>query len=143
MMSSRLTRNLPRALAAAALAAALSACLYYEDKPVENVAPKDYKPDILETIHASLSDPTNIRDAGITEPLLKPVAGATRYVVCVRYNPKEGGQYAGIKTIAAVYFGGRLTQFINPTPEQCGGVAYQPFPELQQLCREAVCPKRS
>jgi hypothetical protein len=144
MTPSWITRNSTKALAVAALAVALGACLYREDKPVENVLPVNYKPDILETIHGSLQDPTNIRDASIAEPMLKPVAGTTRYIVCLRYNPKDGnGQYTGIKTVAAVYFGGRMTQIISPTPEQCGGVTYQPFPELQRLCRELVCPKRS
>lgn len=87
-----------------------------------------------------LEDPTNIRDASISEPALKPVAGSTRYVVCLRYNPKDGGgQYMGIRNVAAVYYAAHLTQIINATADQCGGVAYQPFPELQKLCRAVNC----
>jgi hypothetical protein len=122
------------------LAFALSACLFAENKPQENVRPTDYKSEILDMVRGSLEDPTNIRDASIAEPALKPVAGATRYVICLRYNPKDGGgQYMGIRTVAAVYFAGHLTQIINATPDQCGGVAYQPFSELQKLCRAVNC----
>ena len=123
-------------LIALPLALALSACLYTytETKPQENARPADYKSDILDMVRDALEDPTNIRDASIAEPALKPVAGTTRYVVCVRYNPRDGGgRYMGIRNVAAVYFGGRLTQIISATPDQCGGVVYQPFLELQKL----------
>jgi hypothetical protein len=122
------------------LAVALNACAAREEKVQENVVPTDYKPPILEMLHGALEDPTNIRDASISDPVLKPVAGATRYMICIRYNPRDaGGRYTGIKTIAAVYYAGRLTQFINPSSDQCSGVTYHPFPELQKLCRTIVC----
>jgi hypothetical protein len=127
---------------ALAPALALGGCLYKETKPQENLVPADYKPAILEMVHGSLEDPTNIRDASLSEPVLKPVAGTMRYVVCFRYNPRDGGgQYMGVKNLAAVFYSGRITQFINATAEQCGGVVYQPFPELQKLCRTIVCPR--
>jgi hypothetical protein len=123
------------------LAIALSACAARnEPAEEENVVPRDYKSRILDLLQGSLEDPTNIRDAAVSEPALKPVAGATRYVVCVRYNPRDNrGQYMGIRTVAAIFYAGDLTQFVNPTSEQCGGVAYQPFPELQKLCRTIGC----
>ena len=123
------------------LAIALSACAARNDPAQEeNIVPRDYKPRILDLLHGSLEDPTNIRDAAISEPDLKPVGGATRYVVCVRYNPRDGsGRYMGIRTVAAIFYAGDLTQFINPTNEQCGGAIYQPFPELQKLCRAIGC----
>ena len=127
-------------LIAPPLAFALNACLYTEKKPQENVLPTSYKPEIIEMVRGSLTDPTNIRDAAISEPVLKPIAGTTRYVVCFRYNPKDGGgQYEGIKNVAAVFYSGQITQIINSTPEQCGGVAFQPFPEMQKLCRAIDC----
>jgi hypothetical protein len=133
-----------RLLSALPLVLALCACWGREDKPQENVLPTNYKPDILEMLHGSLEDPTNVRDAAISEPVLKPVAGSTRYVVCLRFNARDSsGQYTGMKNLAAVYFSGRITQLINSTDVQCGGVAFQPFPELQKLCREIVCPKRA
>jgi len=122
----------------------LCACWGRDDKVQENILPTNVKPDILEMLHGSLEDPTNIRDAALSEPVLKPVAGSPRYVVCVRFNARDSsGQYTGMKNLAAVYFGGRVTQLIASNSEQCGGVAYQPFPELQRLCREVVCPKKT
>jgi hypothetical protein len=32
-----------------------------------------------------------------------------------------------------VYFGGEINQFVDSTAEQCGGAAYQPFPELPAM----------
>jgi hypothetical protein len=133
-----------KTLAALPLLLALCACWGRDDKVQENILPTNVKPDILEMLHGSLEDPTNIRDAALSEPVLKPVAGSPRYVVCVRFNARDSsGQYTGMKNLAAVYFGGRVTQLIASNSEQCGGVAYQPFPELQRLCREVVCPKKT
>jgi hypothetical protein len=130
-----------KTLAALPLLLTLCACRGSDDKVQENILPANVKPDILEMLHGSLEDPTNIRDAAISEPVLKQVAGSTRYVVCMRFNARDArGQYTG-RNLAAVYFSGRITQIIRSTDEQCGGVAYQPFPELQKLCREVVCPK--
>ena len=126
---------------AAFLAVALAACGTGDDKPVEaNVFPANYKDKILEQIKEQLTDPTNIRDAFIAEPALKTNAGATRYVVCVRFNAKDDfGKYAGSKDKAAFYYAGQMTQIVEASRELCGNAAYQPFPELQKLCREAVC----
>jgi hypothetical protein len=122
------------------LAIALNACAARHEPTQENVVPRDYKPRILDLLRESLDDPTNVRDAAISEPNLKSVDGATRYLVCIRYNPRnERGQYMGIRTLAAVFYAGDLTQLINPTNEQCGSVPYQPFPELQKLCRTIGC----
>jgi hypothetical protein len=86
--------------------------------------------------------PTGIRDAFIAEPALKPVEGNTnRYVACVRFTPKdENGQYSGSKELAGIYHAGQLMHLISATPELCRGAPYQPFPELQKLCREIRCP---
>ena len=44
-------------------------------------------------------------------------------------------KYAGSKQKAAIFFGNRINQFVDATPELCGGAQYQPFPELQALQR--------
>jgi hypothetical protein len=112
-----------------------------EKKVEENRLPTDYKPRILEEVHRDLDDPTEIRNAAIAEPALKPVGGVTRYVVCVRFEPKDAsGRYAGTREMAAVYHDGKMTQLVGATREQCGGAVYQPFPELQRLCRLMPCP---
>src|SRR5208282_4776529 len=54
----------------------------------DEIYPTNYKIDILAALHVYLNDPTGIRDAGISDPALKPVGDAKRYVVCVRFNAK-------------------------------------------------------
>ncbi len=127
-------------LATLPLVVALAACMGREDKAQENVLPTRYKSEVIEMIRGQLDDPTNIREAGVSEPTLRPMAGSMRYVVCVRYNPKDHtGRYMGVKTAAAIFFSGHITQLVAATNEQCGGAMYQPFPELQKLCRTVGC----
>jgi hypothetical protein len=98
--------------------------------------PDHYKADILAAMHAYLNDPTGIRDASLSEPMLKSVPGGTRYVVCLRFNGKQNnGTYAGEKQIAAVFLAGRFDDFIDPTAarEPCNDAAFTPFPELEKL----------
>jgi hypothetical protein len=100
--------------------------------------PDHYKTDILAAMHAYLNDPSGIRDASISEPMLKSVPAGTRYVVCLRFNGKQNnGTYAGVKQIAAVFLAGRFDDFIDPVAarEPCNNAAYTPFPELENLQR--------
>jgi len=101
-----------------------------------NAYPDNYKSGILAAMHAYLNDPTGIRDAAISEPMLKSVANGTRYVVCLRFNGKQdNGTYAGDKQIAAEFLAGRFDDFLDVAAarEPCAGAAYVPFPELEQL----------
>jgi hypothetical protein len=111
--------------------------------PDINVYPANYKPDIVAAMHAYLSDPTGIRDAGIAEPALKTVGGNLRYAVCLRFNAKKrGAEYAGTKELSAVFVAGRFDRFAEiPKGEhaderdRCAGAAYAAFPELEKLSR--------
>jgi hypothetical protein len=99
-----------------------------------NEYPSNYKVDIVAAMHAYLNDPTGIRDAAISEPALKLSGNAMRYTVCVKFNPKKtASEYAGGKEVAALFFAGRFDQFIETLRDQCAGVTYTPFPELQKL----------
>ena len=99
-----------------------------------NAYPKNYKADIIAGMHAYLNDPTGIHDAAISEPALKQIGNLTRYVVCVKFNPKKNAkEYAGIKEVAAVFLAGRFDDFVETPKEQCADVTYAPFPELQKL----------
>ena len=106
-----------------------------------NTVPANYKADIQAAMHVYLNDPTGIRDAAISEPVLKPatVAMPARYVACLRFNAKRTATvYAGMKEIAALFLAGRFDQFIDsPKEEQdlCANATYTPFPELQTLSR--------
>lgn len=126
----------------AAFLAACSGSGKPDVQPEPNILPTDYRSAIIAAIRQSDDDPVGIRDAGIAPPALKPSGTETRYVVCFRYNAKTngGGPYTGIKERAAIFFGGELTAIPAATREQCGGAPYQPWPELEKLCREIVCP---
>jgi hypothetical protein len=73
-----------------------------------------------------LTNRADFRGAMISEPALKPIEQSQHYVVCVQFNPRSA-----IKTKAAVYLSGQMTQFVDATPEQCADASYQPFKELE------------
>ena len=106
-----------------------------------NTYPTNYKADILAAMHVYLNDPTGIRDAAVSAPVLKQAAGETRYVACVKFNPKKNKtDYAGSRELPAVFLVGRFDHFMDMSKDQsdtskdlCAGVAYTPFPELQKL----------
>ena len=126
---------------AALLAAALvfSGCSLFGDKsvapPVEpNIPPPNHRANLLSFLQNQLTDPVGVRDAYISEPKLQPIGAESSYVVCLRYNAKDGyGQYVGIQDYIAIYFAGKLTQFVPAAADQCANAAYQRFPELEAL----------
>ena len=65
--------------------------------PVDpNLFPAAYKQEILDTLSHTLIDPTNIRNASISDPALTAVDKEQRYTVCIRYTPRDAGrQYVG------------------------------------------------
>ncbi len=103
--------------------------------PVDpNILPTNYRANLLDFLQNHLTDPSGVRDAHIAEPKLQPIGTESRYVVCLRYNAKDGyGQYVGIRDHIAIYFAGKLTQFVPATAEQCANAAFQRFPQLEAL----------
>lgn len=144
---------LPRVFAAGtALCAALAmaACATGSShREAGNEFPANYKADILAIAQSYVNNPHQIKDAGISEPVLKQVGRSDRYVVCVRFNAKDlDGKYTGTKPRVATFRRGKLDQFGEATPEQtakpgeifaqdppdlCKDAVYQPFPELEKL----------
>lgn len=104
-----------------------------------NVYPAKYKSDLLAFLRTYLNDPSNIRDAQVSEPAVKPIGGTNLYVSCVRFNArKSGGEYAGSKDHIAIFLSGRLDRLVpvgREHREQCASAMYQPFPELERLSR--------
>jgi hypothetical protein len=99
-----------------------------------NSFPVNYKADVIGLVRTSVADPSNIRDAYISEPALRKSDTENRYVVCVRFNGKgRDGRYLGVKEKMVIYFAGNPNQYIDATPDKCGGANYQPFPELEAL----------
>jgi hypothetical protein len=126
------------------LALGLVGCASKEQPKVdENAFPADYKKKVIATVMATQSyDPTNIREASITEPALKPVPGSTasRYVACVRFNARNmARQYMGLSDYIVYFYAGDVTQFLKASGDQCAGAAYQPFPELEKICLGQKC----
>jgi len=104
----------------------------------QNIAPQNYKQDLLAFLRTYLNDPTNVRGGEVSQPVLKTVGPGQRYVACVRYNARDDrGKYMGVKTGAAVYVSAKLDRFIDDKPAQpfCKDAAYAPFPELAHLKR--------
>ena len=115
------------------------------DEAANTTVPENYRAEILSFMRSYLNDPSQIRDAYISEPVLKIVEGGNRYVVCLRYNAKRGdGRYAGNKDSIMTFRRGRLDHIIDGAREpregrdireQCKDVALKPFPELERLTR--------
>ena len=125
---------------ATALAVAIAGCSSSEEKKVdENLFPANYKVEILATMPQALADPTNVRDAFISEPRLMSVGPVSHYVVCIRYNARNNREYIGSRDRIAYFYAGSLNQLVDATREQCGNAAYKPFPELEKLCLAKKC----
>jgi hypothetical protein len=90
-----------------------------------NAVPTNYRNTLVAFLRQSLTDQADFRGAMISEPAIKPIEASQHYVVCVQFSPKSK-----IKTKAAVFLSGQMTQFVDAAPEQCADAAYQPFKEL-------------
>ncbi len=99
-----------------------------------NAFPARYKPEVAAFMRTYLDNPTKVRDALISEPALKQFRGSPHYVACIRYNPRSGeNRYTGNQENIAVFLGGRLNQFLPSDPALCANVAYQRFPEIENM----------
>lgn len=124
------------------MAIALGGCTGSKEvEPEPNVLPANYKQEILDTMMRVLEDPTNIKDAYVTDPFLSVSPGGRdpRYIVCIKYNPRVNRQYIGSQQRLATFFNGHLNQLIETGLEQCAKVQYKPFPELEKLCLARKC----
>jgi len=100
--------------------------------------PANYRAELLAFMRTYLNDPTNVREAAISEPIQRNVAGSRRYFLCVRYNARDSsGQYTGVADRAAFYLDGRFDKLIEKAQDFCPAPAqsYAAFPELERLTR--------
>ena len=100
-----------------------------------NVLPTNYRSTLVAFLRQSLTNRADFRGATISEPVLKPVGPSQHYVVCIQFNPRSQ-----IKTKAAVFLSGQMTQFIDASPEQCADAVYSPFKELDAAIPSASLP---
>jgi hypothetical protein len=106
------------------------------DWAAANVYPADYRAELIAYLRTYLNDPTGVREAAISEPVLRPIGVGDRYVVCVRFDAKRsGGGYAGAKDHLVIYAGGKLDRYVETAGENCKDAAYAAFPELERLTR--------
>ncbi|MGE5165981.1 MAG: hypothetical protein ACM3IH_18415 [Sphingobacteriales bacterium] len=137
-----MTKFAANAYLVSALVLSLAGCSSSSKQPEENPNqfPADYKNEILNTMSATLEDPTNVRSAYISEPVLRPAGKDERYVVCVRSDSRNANKhYTGSKDRIGYFYGGHLNQLVEAAKEQCGNAAYKPFPELEKLCQAKKC----
>jgi hypothetical protein len=101
-----------------------------------NKYPIEYKNELLKFLRTDLRDPTGVRGAFLTDPMLMQFGNENRYTVCVRYNARDAaGQYEGSKERIAIFYGAQINQMRDATKEECGSAVYRPFPELEALKR--------
>ena len=101
-----------------------------------NIFPANYRADTVAFLRTWLNDTRNVREASISEPALKPAGRVERYVLCVRFNARNSaGQYEGTKERLVVFLAGKLDTIVDVRRDECAGVKYQPFPELERLAR--------
>ena len=118
----------------------------------QNVAPQNYKADLLAFMRTYLNNPENVRNAAMSEPRKLQVLDTERYAACLRYNAKDSaGRYTGLRDHLAVFVSGKFDRLIElgrvdrdgggggerlrPLREYCAAASYQPIPELEQLRR--------
>ena len=135
-----------------ALALALGGCSsqwMHDQERGERAAttyPPNYRAEIVAYLRNYLNDPTQVRDAFVSEPALRHIDGRPRYSVCVRYNAKNtDGRYVGSRDSLVTFRDGRFDHLVDsrldrgggpdPAREQCKDAAYQRFPELEKLTR--------
>jgi hypothetical protein len=108
--------------------------------PDPNIFPAQYRDEIMTTLTASLGDPSGIRQAGITEPMLRQAGREQRYVVCMRFDSRDiNRQYTGVQERIAYFYAGHLNQLVKATADQCTGAPYKPWPELEKYCLAKSC----
>lgn len=117
-------------------AVALGGCTRKEQQVVDpNALPTNYRSTLVAFLRQSLTNRADFRGAMVSEPALKPVGDSQHYIVCIQFNPRSQ-----IKTKAAVFLSGQMTQFIDANPEQCADAVYSPFKELDAAIPSASLP---
>ena len=128
---------LPMALSACAASDDGKPITFTDDRGVSNQPfPNNFRTEVLAFLKTYLNNPVGVRDAVMAEPVQRTVGGRLRYVVCLRYSPRESdGGYREPRERAVLFVDGRLDRIIENAVEPCAGVAYAPFAELEKMTR--------
>jgi len=143
-----MTKNALVAVALSALALALAGCSSDSGKAAlanPNVFPTDYKGAIVATLRElfNKNGTASVSGALISPPVLSQVDKDQLYTLCVHYTAHGGGGYVTSATRRAYFYAGHLNQLVPVSDDQCTGVAYQPFNELNRICLGEACEKKS
>lgn len=128
---------LPLALSACAASDESKPITFTDDRGVSSQPfPKNYRAEVLAFLKTYLNDPVGVRGAVMAEPIERVVGGRLRYVVCLRFSPRESdGGYREPRERAILFVDGRLDRIIENAAEPCAGLPYAPFAELEKLTR--------
>jgi hypothetical protein len=93
-----------------------------------NAYPTNYQFQIVTMLRALLTNRADYIGTLIAPPTLRPVPNTSipHYVVCLQFNRPDGPL-----TKVVLFLGGEPQQYVDATPEECAGAAYQPFTALQ------------
>ena len=131
---------------AVAAALLLAGCL--DDKPdkvVVNVAPTDYKDEIIASLKKGVflkNDTIRVSNAFLSDPVLQPVGKQQLYVACVRYTAHGAHNEIGDAVRVGYFYGGHLNQIIPAQQGECDKAVYKPFAELNAFCTGIGCKKQ-
>ena len=95
-----------------------------------NAYPANYRSQIATFLRQSLTSRADFRGALIAAPMLMPIGDSQRYMVCVQF--RGNGQ---VKNKVAIYFGGMISQFIDPRPSSAAPWPIRHSPNLPPRCR--------
>ncbi len=144
-----MARNAVAAVVLAGLVLVLAACSSdYNKKPLvnPNIYPTQYKQQVIATLLTifTRNQTATVSGASISPPVLTAVDKDQRYTLCVSYTAHGvGSSVSGSATRRAYFYGGQLNQLIPVTEDECAGVAYQPFNELNNICLGKACEDRA
>jgi hypothetical protein len=109
---------------------------FVENANAEQPFPANYKPEVLAFFRTYLNNPVGVHEAAIAEPVQRTVGGRVRYVVCVRFADRQSdGTYREPRERGVLFVDGRLERIMPKAAEDCAGVAYAAFPEMEKMAR--------
>jgi hypothetical protein len=110
---------------------------YTDDRGVANQPyPDNYRTELLAFMKTYLNNPVGVHDAVVAEPVQRTVGGRLRYVVCLRFIPRESdGSYREQRERAILYVNARLDRMVENASDVCAGAVYAPFPDLEKMTR--------
>ena len=128
---------LPIVLAACAASDDTKPITFTDDRGVSSQPfPENYRSELSAFLRTYLNNPVGIREPVIAEPVQRVVGGRLRYVVCLRFSPRESdGGYREPRERGVLFVDGRLDRLVENTGELCVGAAYAPFAEMEKLTR--------